>query len=316
MREIDSAECIKNICLCINGKITLEQIKAEHAKQQQNPQKDRRDGILTARYNANRRDNGQFDFGPDSGSGVSNSNSSADKKTDSKKSKSKKSKTENSSKKESSFEEKAKNAKNSLNLQAGGIKFDSSKIWGAGNFEINNLEPNKEYTLVGEFTYSYYDILEGKDVTEISKIAIDIRTDENGSAKVNRVGIVGEYTGDGETAKYAGGELGIGVKWSLAEGKTSDNYADTDKFKVEDLTHAENRELREKYGLGYYGMFHACQQGWTNTEDTKGYSGGGISGQKDPDGLVEILNESIEFDSETGKTKISKGLKNDAKGRY
>lgn len=210
---------------------------------------------------------------------------------------------------------KSQKEKTCLNLLSGGIKKDGSNSWSSGNLEVYTEKANTRYSVVVGFEYSYYSAREEKEVTEYVKIAMDAISDDNKKIKIQRVGVLGEYNKDVVKNRFQYGDIKIKVKFYTAEGSVEKNYGIPNKPNdMNDIYSDSNEEDREKYGLGYYSVFHAAQDKWLDTEKPEGYKGGDISGRKDPEHLKQIGEGVIEYVG--GETKISGDLLNTAPGRY
>ncbi len=218
-----------------------------------------------------------------------------------------------------------------INLHDGGVKIDGTGNWAAANLTLCLLELKKRYTVVIENEYTYPFKNTGRYVTETAKYAIDAISNEFGEIDIYRAGILGEYNKETEEEKekksdkekhinkrnkYQQGNITIKTKVSVVIGSVLDNYGKPDTpANTSDIENDSNQAMRDKYGLGYYGVFHSADAKWLNTPVPSDYNGGGINGRTDPNGLKEILSGTIEYNYKTKKTTISGDFENTAPGR-
>ncbi|MBQ6534565.1 MAG: hypothetical protein IJI37_05280 [Opitutales bacterium] len=201
-----------------------------------------------------------------------------------------------------------------MNLQDGGVKMSETGNWCAANLILQGLEPGTRYTITIDNTYKYLS-KEGENAKDRAKYAIDAIADKQGVIDISRIGIVGEYNPNPSSNYYQGGDLEINSMISITKGAVSQNYEHVDK-PTGDLESNENQSLRNLYKLGYYGVFHANNSQWLNTPKPKDYCGGGVQGQKTPDGTTIVSKTNIKYDSLKNETKVSGDIINTAKGRY
>ena len=164
--------------------------------------------------------------------------------------------------------------KGSLNLQDNGIKLNKTGNWAAANLKIKGLKPNTRYTVTIKHTYEYYSEEEQKTVKRDVKIAMDAISDENGEIDFERVGILGEFNPNANDNDYQKGDINITSTVSIAEGSVQSNYGTPDKADTNtDLNSKENEEFRKKYKVGFYSVYHASQEKWSNTTIADDYQG-------------------------------------------
>lgn len=246
-----SAEAVKNFCLCACGKLSLEEIGRET---QATPQPDESEEP-TYRANPNRKANGEFDVGPDSGKSAPAQ--SAEKNAP--KPREEKSRNYIDSLPDGERESFARNgvlfedadittakddkkAGNPSSLDFKHNGFGNGDIllgadpdnpdgaecaWGAFSARLDNLEKNAEYTVIQENSCKLQFATGEKPPQKISAVH-SVKTDENGCAVLRRVGVVHTRTRDESGDSLC--KLEIGVDLKILKGSIKEHFANVEKF--------------------------------------------------------------------------------------
>ena len=251
--EITSAESVKNFCLCVVGILSPDEIIRE-------PEQPSNSDEPTYRTNPNRKGNGQFDFGPDSGKRGQSADSEAGKSAD----KNRMAKDGNDIVKPIK-DAQSLSAQNGIAFEAENITtafsdkdlseeklvfkhggFGNSEIkdgpdpedkiknpdkkyaWGAIEAKLNGLRKNTKYTVVQEheFRSTYMD----DDAPETKRIAVahEITSNADGEARLKRVGVV-HMPLKHEDGRYLG-KVEIDIDLKLVEGSIDRHFKKVEKL--------------------------------------------------------------------------------------
>lgn len=341
-----SAECLRNFTLLVCGIVKSEDLFIEKSENESEddsdsdePQLIGQNGELPNNPNQPRAPKGQSNGGQWVAEGGGSGNST--KEENSPKSESENNKNSSSSDESANTEAKKENTVpenkkggSSIALINGEIKYDpegkASRSWAATDLKIDGQKPNTRMTVVIDYEYSYENA-EGESVSESAKIAIDAITDKDGKIEIDRVGILGEYFSNPSNDKWQGTDLDVKITVSTVEGCVKGNYGEPDRISTPNYPEYENHVTRQekeieeqermpghdKYGLAYYPVTHASYPNdiWFKTPKPKDYTGGGISGKKDPDSIKKVSEFEMHYDSQKKETEIRKGnITRDGKG--
>lgn len=304
--DLESAEAVKNFCLCVNGRLSLEEIAAE-AEAPENPDSDE----LTYNPDQARAPKGQSNGGQwvaegDNGGATSHEkNSSAEiEKNSTYEHNLKKIKFNNIDKNEILFDKEKQDfiteakkilsgeQKDYANIQKGEIQRNDTKLWMAFNALMKTPFKGRQTVLL-DIAYTTIDSSDGEILdTRKEPIAFDANED-NGIIGLWRVTALG-----GPENYMEGTNLTIDIDIYTLEGPAKDNFksfktaTSENGFASDAITHAKN----QKYVITGSSECY-------NDSNGGEYKGGSVKGipienEKKP---VKIFSRKIEFDGKETK---------------
>lgn len=309
----DSAEAVKNFCLCACGKLSLEEINREK-ESPENPE----DEEPTYRPDQPRAPKGQSDGGQWVSDGGGSGESSETGGTESKKTNSDAGGSSNINKPESmgsssKIEGNPPNGAISKNLRFGKIDEDRnstgesvdfkdtfkvgiyndkkngdqevSGIWSAFDFSDSGYTPESDVTVIVRLEFE-------NDEKKCIDVAYDAKSDKNGCVKIDRISIVNKVDEPGwNSIAGTDGNLDIRMKISSVEGRPKEVFGKKNIVKYS----LSSTDIR------YYAQLHASSDKKSNYAPRDNADGGVIKNYTKKTNEKEIYSGAVRVNLEENK---------------
>ena len=323
---LESAEAVKNFCLCANGRLSLEEIAAE-AGVPENPDSDELtynpDQARAPKGQSNggqwvaEGDNGGAAKGGESKSAQKSASAAAENASPAEEDKNTQDegrRTEDSNKRNKSSA--SRKITSDVEYNDRGIQSNSmGEIWGAFDDKISGLESEKSYTVKYTPVYRQYDA-DGNSLEPFNGFyndvswAYNVKTDKDGNILLKRVGILAEDRNN-RVAEYHNQNIKISMKREIFEGEFSEIFDTRDNLVWQvtknDITEYE-ADLQKHYGFGSYGASHSCTNAYIDEKykANNGKVGGGTLGRNPKKSPISSEVFEFSYDKSKNESQIKK----------